>query len=459
MARNTQVSADHNAPAITQTLASFVATHPSRGWSDAVDHEAHRTLMNWLGCAVGATGHEAADAALAAVQVLQPAAQASVLGRATKVDMASAALINGITSHTFDFDDTHLKTIIHPAGPVASAVMAMAEHTGASGRDIIDALVIGIDVSCRVGNAMYPDHYDRGWHITGSTGTLGAAAACARLLKLDTAKTAMALGIAASQPVGMREQFGTMTKPFHPGGAARAGLMSALLAQQGFTASPKALEAPRGMMQTISTKNDWSEITGELGTRFEISFNSYKPFACGIVIHPSIDACAQLRAKGVTPEQIERIDLRVHSLVLELTGKKEPADGLQAKFSVYHGCAAGLTFGYAAEEEFSDHIVNRADMVALRRKVVATVDDSIDEASADVTATLKDGTVVHVFVEHAIGSLQNPMTDVLLEGKFHGLADSVLGAQQTSALIAACWQLGDAANVSAIVKLATPSAA
>jgi 2-methylcitrate dehydratase PrpD len=442
-------------------LAEFVATHPgflAGGWSAAVDHEAHRTFMNWLGCAVGAAQHEAADAALAAVNLLQPAAQASVLGRAEKVDMASAALINGITSHTFDFDDTHLKTIIHPAGPVASAVLALAEHTKASGRDVIDALVIGIDVSCRVGNAMYPEHYDRGWHITGSTGTLGAAAACARLLKLDVQQTAMALGIAASQPVGMREQFGTMTKPFHPGGAARAGLMSALLASKGYTASPKALEAPRGMMQTVSTKNDWSEITGELGQRFEISFNSYKPFACGIVIHPSIDACAQLRAQGVTPEQVERIELKVHSLVLELTGKKEPQDGLQAKFSVYHGCAAGLTFGHAAEEEFLDAIVNRADMVALRRKVVATVDDSIDEASADVTAVLNDGRRVHVFVEHAIGSLQNPMTDALLEAKFHGLSDGVLGAAQTSELISACWEVGDAADVSALVALATPRA-
>jgi 2-methylcitrate dehydratase PrpD len=459
MARNTQVSADHNAPAVTQILANFVATHPgflAGGWSAEVDHEAHRTFMNWFGCAVGAANHEAADAALGAVNLLQPAPQASVLGRTDKVDMASAALVNGITSHTFDFDDTHLKTIIHPAGPVASAVLALAEHTGASGRDLIDALVIGIDVSCRVGNAMYPDHYDRGWHITGSTGTLGAAAACARLLKLDVAQTAMALGIAASQPVGMREQFGTMTKPFHPGGAARAGLMSALLASKGFTASTKALEAPRGMMQTVSTKNDWTEITGELGQRFEISFNTYKPFACGIVIHPSIDACAQLRAQGITPDQIDSIELRVHSLVLELTGKKEPVDGLQAKFSVYHGCAAGLTFGHAAEDEFSDEVVNRPDMVALRRKVVATVDNSIDEASADVVAVLKDGKRVHVFVEHAIGSLQNPMSDAQLEGKFRGLSDPVLGQAQTTQLIAACWKVSAAANVAGLVALARP---
>jgi 2-methylcitrate dehydratase PrpD len=454
MARNTKVAADHHAPPVTQTLAAFVANHPSRGWSDALDHEAHRTFMNWVGCAVGASQHETVLAALHAVQALQPAAQASLLGRSERVDMASAALINGIGSHTFDFDDTHLKTIIHPAGPVASAALALAEHTGSSGRELIDALVLGIDVSCRVGNAMYPDHYDRGWHITGSTGTLGAAAACARLLKLDVGKTTMALGIAASQPVGMREQFGTMTKPFHPGGAARAGLMSALLAKNGFTASARALEAPRGMMQTISTKNDWNEITGELGQRFEIGFNTYKPFACGIVVHPSIDACAQLREQGVRPEQIERIELKVHSLVLELTGKKEPADGLQAKFSVYHGCAAGLTFGRAAEEEYADEIVNRADMVALRRKVVAVVDDGVDEASADVTAVLTDGRRVHVFVEHAIGSLANPMSDAQLEAKFRGMSDAVLGAARCSELIQACWNVGRAADLKALTALA-----
>ena len=456
MARNTQVAADHHAPPVTQILARFVAEHPSRGWSDAVDHEAHRTLLNWVGCAVGAARHETAEAALAAVQMLQPAPQATLLGRRERVDIASAALLNGISSHTFDFDDTHLKTIIHPAGPVASAALALAEQLGSSGRALIDALVLGIDVSCRVGNAMYPEHYDRGWHITGSTGMLGAAAACARLLGLDRQATAMALGIAASQPVGMREQFGTMTKPFHPGAAAHAGLMAALLARHGYSASPRALEAPRGMMQTVSTKNDWAEITGELGQRFEISDNTYKPFACGIVIHPSIDACAQLRAQGVRPEMVERIELRVHSLVLELTGKKEPADGLQAKFSVYHGCAAGLCFGQAGEPEFADQIVTRADLVALRCKVQATVDDAIDEASADVTAVLTDGRRVRVLVEHAIGSLHKPMSDAQLAAKFHGLSDTVLGLDRSTALIEACWAVGGEPDLRGLAALAQP---
>ena len=456
MTVNTTVTADANAPAITRQLAEFVATHPSRGWSDAVDQEAHRTFLNWLGCAVGAARHEAVDAALAAVQVLQPAPQATLAGRPERVDIASAALINGIASHTFDFDDTHLKTIIHPAGPVASAVMALAEQQGSSGRQVIDALVLGIDVACRIGNLVYPQHYDRGWHITGSTGSLGAAAACGRLLGLDAQRTAMALGIAASQPVGLREQFGTMTKPFHPGAAARAGLMSALMAQHGFTASPRALEAPRGWAQVLSTKCDWREAQDELGQRFEISFNSYKPFACGIVIHPSIDACVQLREQGVQAAEVEKIELRVHPLVLELTGKKEPQDGLQGKFSVYHGCAVGLIFGRAGEEEYADAIVQREDVVALRRKVLAVVDESVCEESAVVTATLRDGRRVHVQVEHAIGSLQRPMSDAQLDAKFHALADPVLGAARSADLLAACRSLGDAPNLQALLAQLRP---
>jgi 2-methylcitrate dehydratase PrpD len=456
VARNTHVAADTAAPAVTAILAQFVATHPTRGWSDAVEHEAHRTFYNWLGCAIGAAHHEAADAALAAVQMLEPAPQATVLGRAEQVDMASAALVNGITSHTFDFDDTHLKTIIHPAGPVASAVLALAEQRQSSGREIVDALVLGIDVACRIGNVMYPDHYDRGWHITGSTGMLGAAAGCARLLRLDPQQTAMALGIAASQPVGLREQFGTMTKPFHPGAAARAGLMSALLARQGFTASARALEAPRGFVQVVSDKRAWLEATDELGERFEISFNTYKPFACGIVIHPSIDACVQLRAQGITPEQVERIELRVHSLVLELTGKREPADGLQGKFSVYHGAAAGLIHGRAGEAEFSDAVVTDPRVVALRDKVQATVDDAVHEDAALVSALLKDGRRVDIRVDHAIGSMLNPLSDAQLEAKFEALVAPVLGAARAREIGAQWRTLASRGDVRTLTTMCRP---
>jgi 2-methylcitrate dehydratase PrpD len=279
---------------------------------------------------------------------------------------------------------------------------------------------------------------------------LGAAAACTRLLALDTHRTAMALGIAASQPIGVREQFGSMTKPFHPGGAARAGLMSALMAKHGYTSSARALEAPRGLAQTFSTKCAWAEITDGLGTRFEISCNTYKPFACGIVIHPSIDGCVQLKtAHRPRSEDIERVELKVHPLVLELTGKKAPRNGLEGKFSVYHACAAGLLFGQAGETEFADEIVARADVIALRDRIEATVDDTIDETAADVTVTCSDGRRLHVFVAHAIGSLERPMSDADLARKFHGLVDPVLGAARAtrlveqSALLSECADLGN----------------
>jgi 2-methylcitrate dehydratase PrpD len=455
MAHNSTVAADADAPPVTRILADFAARHPSGQFPAGVEREAHRTLTNWIGCAIGAARHPTLDAAMAAMQELAPAAQATVLGRRERVDIASAALLNGISSHTFDFDDTHLKTIIHPAGPVASSAFALAEHIGSSGRELIDALVIGIDVACRIGNMIYPEHYDRGWHITGSTGMLGAAAACARLLSLDVDRTTMALGIAASQPVGVREQFGSMTKPFHPGGAARVGLTAALLAKHGFTASARAIEAPRGIAQTYSTKCAWNEITDELGSRFEIAFNTYKPFACGIVIHPSIDGCVQARnAHSLRAADIARIDVRVHPLVLELTGKKAPRTGLEAKFSVYHACAAAIIFGQAGEGEFADDIVGRPDVVALRDRVNATPDRRIGEASADVTVTRHDGRAHHLVVEHALGSLERPMTDDDLAAKFHRLVDPILGTAQAGDLIGQSMRIAAAADVRELAALA-----
>ncbi|WP_151638559.1 MmgE/PrpD family protein [Noviherbaspirillum aerium] len=458
MARNTTVKADHNAPAITELLAKFVVNHPSKGWSDKVDYEAHRTFANWFGCAIGPSQHETVHAALAAVSELSPAPQAAILGRRERVDIANAAMINGISSHTFDFDDTHLKTIIHPAGPVASAVLALGEHIGSTGREMIDALVLGIEVSCRLGNAVYPNHYDRGWHITGSTGMLGSAAACSRLLKLDAARTQMALGIAASQPIGLREQFGTMTKPFHPGGAAKAGLMAALMAKHGYTASKRALEAPRGLLQVFSDKTDWAEVTEKLGETWEIEINTYKPFACGIVIHPSIDGCVQLRNQhNLKPEDISKVTIKVHSLVLELTGKKTPADGLQGKFSVYHSCAAGIIFGRAGEHEYSDEVVNREDVVALRSKVEAIVDDSIDEASSDVTIETTDGRTLHVFVEHAVGSVERPMTDEQLKAKFVDQSEPVIGREKAEQAWTLSMQLATLSSVKNLLGAATPA--
>ena len=457
MAHNTTVAADHDAPPVTQILARFVAEHSSAGWNAEVEQQAHRTFLNWVGCAIGPSRHATVEAALAGVQELAPTPQASLLGRSERVDIASAALINGISSHTFDFDDTHLRTIIHPAGPVAPAALALAEHLHLSGRELIDALVLGVEVSCRVGNAIYPDHYDRGWHITGSTGMLGAAAASARLLRLDAARTKMAIGIAASQPIGLREQFGTMSKPLHPGAAARVGLTAALMAKHGFTASRRALEAPRGLLQVYSSKTDWSQITQGLGESWEIALNTYKPFACGIVIHPAIDGCIRLRQRhGLDPRQIARVALRVHPLVLELTGKRSPSSGLEGKFSVYHSCAVGLIHGRAGEHEYADEVVRSPDVIALRDRVQAVADPSIIEEACDIELTTTTGERHAIRIDHAVGSLERPMSDEQLRQKFIDQSAPILGASKADRAADIAADIAGQPDMAALLAACTP---
>jgi 2-methylcitrate dehydratase PrpD len=325
---------------------------------------------------------------------------------------------------------------------VASAILALSEYRPVSGADFLHALILGAEVECRIANAVYPAHYDVGWHITGTVGPFGAAAAVGKLLSLSETQMLWALGLAAAQPVGLREMFGTMTKSFHAGRAAQNGFTAALLAQQNYTSSVQAIEAPRGWANVLSTARNYSEITENLGGHFEISTNSYKPFPCGVVIHPAIDGCLQLRAEhNVKADEIERIELRVHPLVLELTGKKEPRDGLESKFSVYHAVAAAMVFGRVSESEFSDRAVQTPAAIALRARVSATVDRAMAEDQVRIAIVLKNGSRLEKYVEHAVGSAKNPMTDAQLESKFQGLSEGILPKERVRKLMDLCWEI------------------
>ena len=443
-------------PAVTRTLARYLVQARYEDLPRPVRDEAARTLLNWVGVAVGGSRHETVERALAALSPFFGPAQARLLGRSERADIMNAAFINGVSSHIFDYDDTHLKTIIHPAGPVASAILALAEYRPVSGRQFVNALVLGIETECRIGNAVYPDHYDVGWHITGTAGVFGAAAAAGKLLALSEQQMVWALGLAASQPVGLRESFGSMNKSFNPGRAASSGLFAALLASKDFTSSDGMIEAKRGWANTISTKQDYSEILDGLGVRFESALNTYKPFACGIVIHPAIDAAIQLRnAQGLKPEQIERVELRVHPLVLELTGKQTPRQGLEGKFSVYHSVAVAFIDGAAGERQYSDRAVRDPVTVALRDRVHATVDPVIRPEQVDMTVVLKDGRTLHKFIEHAVGSLEVPMTQQQLQAKFMDLVQDILPAAQAQRAMQACWQVDELDSVAEIARLAS----
>ncbi|MDH3267088.1 MAG: MmgE/PrpD family protein, partial [Gammaproteobacteria bacterium] len=374
------------------------------------------------------------------------------------LDILHAALLNGITSHVLDYDDTHLATIIHPAGPVASAILALGERLGTSGEEFMHAFILGVETECRIGLSVYPSHYERGFHITGTAGVFGSAAAAGKLLKLDEQQMIWALGIAATQAAGLKDMFGTMCKAFHPGSAGQNGLKAALLAAKNYTSSNNVLEAKEGFLFSYSDEQDFSKITDGLGSSWEVEQNSYKPFSCGIVTHPIIDGCIQLRNEyNLTPEKISKVSLRVNPLVMSLTGKKTPQTGLEAKFSIFYISAAAIVQGAAGPNQFKDEVVLDEKIVALRDKVSATVDATVSEEEAFVVITLQDGTVLEKHVEHAIGSVQRPLTKEQLEFKFSDQAAVALPMSQIDDVMALCWQIETLREVGDIAKATIPA--
>ena len=446
-------------PDVTATLADWVVGLSPSDIPADVRKEGLRTFVNWLGCAVGGAAHETADRALRAFVPFSGPQVSTVLGRTEKLDPAHAALMNGITSHVLDYDDTHLKSVLHPAGPVASALLALAEMRPVSGADLLTALIVGMEVECRIANCVYPHHYDRGWHITGTAGVFGAAAGVGRMIGLNAQQMRWAFGLAASQSSGLREMFGTMTKSFHPGIAARNGMMSALLAEAGFDSSERAIEAPRGFACVLSDKQDWSEVIDDLGTRWEAATNSYKPFACGVVVHPAIDGCIQLRdILGARVGDIARVELRTHPLVLELCARKAPKTELEGKFSVYHCASVALLHGDGSPTAFTDQMVNDPQVVALRSRIEVRANPACHVAGVEITVTLTDGSTLTRHVERALGSAEVPLSDAQLNAKFTRQSALVVGPAVTERLLAMAWDLDALPDAAAIARASVPAA-
>ncbi len=436
---------------LTRTLADWVVKSQSSDIPASVKKEAVRSIVNSVGVTVGGSSDEAVAAALRALGPYVGAPKSAIFGRTDRLDPLNAALINGISSHVLDFDDTELNTIIHPAGVVACALFALAADHPMTGAEFLHAFVLGTEIECRLGNAIYPSHYDLGWHITATCGVFGAAAACGKVVGLDTQKMVWALGSAAVQAAGLKVVFGSMGKSFQVGRAAQNGLLSALLAKQGFTSSDVPLEGVDGYFAAAARHHDEVQLTGHLGDHFEISTNTYKPFPCGIVIHPAIDAAIQLNKElHLNAEDITSVELRANPLILQLTGKQAPRTGLEGKFSAYHSVAIALIRGRVGLPEYSDAAVADATVVALRSKVHITTDPAV--RSDEIYMTLKDrhGKLYEKHVEHATGSLQRPMTDADLETKFMGLAVGILPEPRARALLDTCWKIESLKDAAAI---------
>jgi 2-methylcitrate dehydratase PrpD len=427
---------------VTPELARFIAESSWSAVPAGINHEAKRALLNWAGCAIGGCRDTAVDTALAALLEFAGPPQATVFGRSERTDILNAAALNALSSNILDFDDTHLRTVIHPTVPVAAAAIALAEHARATGAQLLHAFILGVEVECRVGNAISPEHYDAGWHITATCGIFGAAAACAKLLHLDATRTAWAIGIAANQAAGTTGAHGSMTKSWNMANAARNGLMAALLAARGFTSTEEALEGERGFTRVFAQRRDLDEITCGLGETWELAQNAYKPYPCGIVAHPVIDACLALRDDAkVALDAVERIELHVHPLVRMLMGNAAPRTGLEAKLSVQHCAAATLVHGEVGVRAFTDACVNDPAVAALRDRAVLVEDAAMPKEAAGVTIRVSGGATFDTYVPHATGSLERPMSDEALGRKFHALAQWGWPRCDTAKLTALAWSL------------------
>ena len=437
----------------TRILASYIVENDYTRLPGDVIAEAKRALLNYVGCALGGCREPAMDIAIDSLRPFFGPPTAAVIGRPEAMDPMHASLMNGISSHVHDYDDTTPGNYSHPTSPLASALFAYASANRVSGRDFMHAFILGFEAESRVANAVYPAHYDAGWHMTGTAGVFGSAAGIGRLRDLSVQQMVWALGLAATQAAGLREMFGSMAKAFHPGRSAQNGYAAALLAERGFTAGERGIEGPRGFAPVTAQQYDLAKITRGLGVDFDLRVNTYKPFPCGIVNHPTIDGCIQLHdTHRLAPGSVVAVRLRVAPLVLDLCNQQNITRGLQGKFSVYHGAAVGLVRGKAGLGEYSDETVNHPEVTRVREKVSATGDSSLTEDQARIEVDLSDGRTVSIFVEESLGNLKRPMSNAQLEAKFRDQASSVLSAEAIDRLIEQCWTIDRLEDVGELVR-------
>jgi 2-methylcitrate dehydratase PrpD len=467
---------------ISEALSTFVS---GSDWNDVpaiVKHEAKRALLNYFAVAFAGAGDPTVEKLSKTLAPFAANSQASVIGLPDRTDMLNAAAINAASSNVFDFDDTHERTVIHPTGPVAAALLAHAQSNSTqtianqtfatrthlahakptTGAAFLHALILGIDIECRIGNALSPGHYARGWHITSTCGVLGAAMAMGKVSGLSAQQLTWALGSAANQACGQIEALGTMAKSTSVANAARNGLLSALLAAADFSGPDQPLEGPRGFLRVMGDTVDWAPITEALGERWELMGNSYKPYPCGVVLNPVIEACLQVARTGVgtgvgtgelnglIPEDITRIELTGHPLLRQRTDRPDVHSGRASQVSAQHAVAVSLLRGRAGLAEFSDEAVQDPRIQALGQTVCFNDDPSFAIDSATITLQFRSRADLQVHVEHARGSIGRPLSDADLEEKFMILSAAKLSPARAAALMQSIWtveQLPDVAQL------------
>ena len=439
-------------PGVTESLARhIVATQ----WDDIppqVRHQAKRSLINFFAVALAGCRSKPIVTALRCLAGFSGGGQATLIGRNERMDAPSAAFINAAGANVDDFCDTHVATVIHPTAPVAAALLGFAELQTVSGPDLLLALILGNELQGRIGLAISPSHYNRGWHITSTCGVFGAATGCGKLARLNERQMIWGLGMAATQSSGLCECLGTPAKSLSVGNAARNGMLSALLAESGFEGPLEPLAGVQGYFHALAENPDLSVITAGWGDRWEIMATSYKPYPCGFVIHPVLDCV--LTWRGDNPvAAVTRVVVRGHPLLSVRADRPDISTGREAQVSVQHAVAAALAFGKVGLDQFTDACVRDPKVLELRRTVEVMRDENFATTAAAVEITTADGTTHKLVQPAARGSDANPLSDSDLEDKLRMTAAGWNPSYEVARLIDAIWTLDKSADVSRLASM------
>ena len=430
--------AEAAAPPATELLVRFALETPLAVMPAAVRREGIRSLVNILGCTLGGARHDAVEKTWRALKPFAGQGHTTLLGRPEKTDALTAVLINTLASSINTFDDTHAEAIVHPSGPVMAAVLAQAELRSVSGADLLAAFIVGVEATCRLSKAVSvaPAKGNIAWSQTGIACGIGAALAVARLMRLDAVTTAIAVGIAASQASGIRALHGSHTTAMMPANAGQAGFRAAVLAAAGVTSARTVLEAKYGFAECFSELPHLGHVTVGLGQHWDILGNTYKPYPCGIVIHPLIDAALDIaRHEKPTAAVIGKVKIRANPVAMALCWRRHPKDELEGQVSLYQWVAASLIRGHAGIGEGTDAAISDPAIVALRDLIEVETDAAIPHDGAEMSVVLSDGRRLVRSVRNCIGSRGRPMTDAELDAKFRLAAEGVLPAARAAALL------------------------
>jgi len=444
---------------VTARLAQFIVE--SR-WSDipqSLRREATRSILNHIGCALGSCRDTVIERALVVMDRFSGPRVATVVGRSERLDILAAASLNAMSSNVLNFDDTHVPTVIHPSAPVAPPLLAWSEHRRVSGPELLHAFILGVEAACRIGKSVSPWHYSHGFHITSTCGVFGSAAAIGKMLGLSAQQMTWALGNAASQSCGLVETLPDMARSIPVGNSARNGMVAALLAEQNFTGGERAIEGTFGFARVTGQHADLSKITSGLGQTWELPLNAYKPYPTGVVLHPVIDACLELRSEhAIAPADIEHIAVRGSPLLRERADRPAPRGSGEASVSIHHCCAVAFIYGAAGVRQFTDAAVAQPAVLALRARVSMTEDAAVGNEEAYVTVRTRSGASFGKHIPHLRGSLQCPLSDGELEAKF--LDQAALGAPGCDArrIIDAIWHIDELDDVAVLMRMLVPAA-